>query len=196
MRSCTSHRCLNQRFQRLRPASLKRARDNTPAHANVEYRLSIFNRFILAAIGSVFITPAHFHSSARRLCANGGWRFAHSTEDMEMALRMQHEGHLIANAPRYHIPDAAHASGAFPPARAVDLRLVAQRGGYRHMIGNGKYGNLGYSSCPPRLSPSRRHLLFSTHRLERAHFASREICATIFRPVSHASFDLFISIQA
>ncbi len=68
---------------------------------NVEYRLSVFNRFMLAALGSAFITPGPFSifraSIVREL---GGWRYGYSTEDMEMALRMQQAGYLIGNAPK------------------------------------------------------------------------------------------------
>src|SRR6185312_3134906 len=67
----------------------------------VEYRLSIFNRFMLAALGSAFITPGPFSIFRAKIVRElGGWRYGYSTEDMEMALRMQEAGYLIGNAPK------------------------------------------------------------------------------------------------
>lgn len=121
---------------------------------HVEYRLSIFNRFILAALGSVFITPgpfSFFRTSVVR--ALGGWRYAHSTEDMEMALRMQASGHMIANAPKAVV----HTSTP-PTLRALFRQRVRWTYGwlrnavdYRHMIGNRRYGNLGLIILPSAL---------------------------------------------
>ena len=92
----------NQQISRLRRASVKEPETILQHMQNVEYRLSIFNRFILAAIGSVFITPGPFSFFRAKIVRElGGWRFAHSTEDMEMALRMQHEGHLSPTPTRY-----------------------------------------------------------------------------------------------
>lgn len=118
---------------------------------HVEYRLSIFNRFILAFLGSTFITPGPFSifrtSVIRKL---GGWRYAHSTEDMEMALRIQEAGHLIANAPR-----AAVHTYTPPHFRALIRQRVRWTYGwlrnaadYRHMIGNRRFGNLSAMILP------------------------------------------------
>lgn len=121
---------------------------------NVEYRLSVFNRFMFAALGSAFITPGPFSvfrtSVVREL---GGWREGHSTEDMEMALRMQAAGHLIANAPRAVV----HTSTP-PTVRRLFRQRVRWTYGflrnavdYRHMLGNRNYGNLGIIVLPAAL---------------------------------------------
>lgn len=118
---------------------------------NVEYRLSLFNRYILAALGSVFITPGPFSffraSVVRSL---GGWRYAHSTEDMEMALRFQEAGHLIANVPRAVV----HTSTPSTLPRLYRQRVRWTYGwlrnavDYKHMLGNWRYGNLGLLILP------------------------------------------------
>lgn len=118
---------------------------------NVEYRLSLFNRYILAALGSVFITPGPFSffraSVVREL---GAWRYAHSTEDMEMALRFQEAGHLIANAPKAIV----HTSTPSTLPRLYRQRVRWTYGwlrnavDYRHMLGNWRYGNLGLLILP------------------------------------------------
>jgi len=117
----------------------------------VEYRLSIFNRFMLAALGSAFITPGPFSifraSVIREL---GGWKHGHSTEDMEMALRMQEHGFLIANCP------AATVFTSTPPtfAKLFKQRVRWTYGflrnavDYRHMMGSHRYGNLGLFILP------------------------------------------------
>jgi cellulose synthase/poly-beta-1,6-N-acetylglucosamine synthase-like glycosyltransferase len=121
---------------------------------HVEYRLSLFNRFIFAVIGSVFITPGPFSifrtSVIREL---GSWRYAHSTEDMEMALRIQEAGHLIANAPR-----AIVYTNTPRTMRTLFRQRVRWTYGwlrnmvdYRRMLGNRKFGDLGIIVLPAAL---------------------------------------------
>lgn len=118
---------------------------------NVEYRLSLFNRFILAALGSAFITPGPFSIfRARTVRELGGWRYAHSTEDMEMALRIQEAGYMIANAPRARVHTATPAS--LPKLYRQRVRWtygwLRNAVDYRHMFGNLRYGNLGVIILP------------------------------------------------
>jgi cellulose synthase/poly-beta-1,6-N-acetylglucosamine synthase-like glycosyltransferase len=120
----------------------------------VEYRLSLFNRFMLAALGSAFITPGPFSifraSVVHKL---GGWKHGHATEDMEMALRIQHEGHLIANCP------AAVVYTSTPPTvkKLFKQRVrwtygfIRNAVDYRHMVGARQYGNLGMFILPTAL---------------------------------------------
>lgn len=117
----------------------------------VEYTLSLFNRFMMAALGSVFITPGPFSifrtSVVREL---GGWRHGHSTEDMEMALRLQVAGHLIANAPTAIV----HTTTPNTLARLFRQRVRWTYGwlrnavDYRHLFGNSRFGNLGLLVLP------------------------------------------------
>jgi cellulose synthase/poly-beta-1,6-N-acetylglucosamine synthase-like glycosyltransferase len=120
----------------------------------VEYRLSVFNRFMLASFGSAFITPGPFSifrtSIVRQL---GNWRHGYSTEDMEMALRMQDAGFLIANAPQAVV----HTSIPRTLRHLFNQRVRWTYGwlrnavDYRHMIGNHKYGNLSILILPSAL---------------------------------------------
>lgn len=121
---------------------------------HVEYRLSIFNRFMLAALGSVFITPGPFSifrtSVVREL---GGWREGHSTEDMEMALRIQAAGHLIANQPRavVHTSTPATLKGLFRQRVRWTYGWLRNAVDYRYMLGNFRFGNLGLVVLPSAL---------------------------------------------
>jgi cellulose synthase/poly-beta-1,6-N-acetylglucosamine synthase-like glycosyltransferase len=118
---------------------------------NVEYRLSLFNRFTFAGLGSLFIAPGPFSffrtSVVREL---GAWRYAHSTEDMEMALRMQDAGFLLANAPRaiVHTTTPRTFPGLFRQRVRWTYGWLRNAIDYRHMMGNHTFGNLGLIILP------------------------------------------------
>jgi cellulose synthase/poly-beta-1,6-N-acetylglucosamine synthase-like glycosyltransferase len=122
---------------------------------DAEYRLSVFNRFTLATLGSAFITPGPFSIFRTSVVREtGGWRHGHSCEDMEMALRMQDAGYLIGNA-----PGAVVYTGTPRNVRALFRQRVRWTYGflrnavdYKHMFGNGKYGNLGLIVLPTALT--------------------------------------------
>lgn len=116
-----------------------------------EYRISLFSRFMLAHLGSAFITPGPFSIYRTAVVREvGGWRYAHSTEDMEMALRIQDKGFLIANAPEATV----HTMTPRTVRALVKQRTRWAYGGmrnlmdFRHMIGNTAYGNLGLFVLP------------------------------------------------
>ena len=117
----------------------------------VEYNLSLFNRFMLASLGSAFITPGPFSIFRASVVKSlGGWRHGHSTEDMELALRIQQAGHLIANA-----PTAIVHTQTPPKVRALFRQRVRWTYGflrnavdYRSMFFNRSYGNLGLIILP------------------------------------------------
>lgn len=118
---------------------------------HVEYRLSIFNRFILAFLGATFITPGPFSIFRTAVIRSlGGWRYAHSTEDMEMALRIQEAGHLIANAPRavVHTLTPAHFRALFRQRVRWTYGWLRNAADFRHMIGNRRFGNLSAMVLP------------------------------------------------
>lgn len=121
---------------------------------HVEYQLSVFNRFMLAAIGSVFITPGPFSifraSVVREL---GGWNSGHSTEDMEMALRIQAAGHLIANQPQavVHTATPATLKGLYRQRVRWTYGWLRNAVDYRYMLGNKRFGNLGIIVLPSAL---------------------------------------------
>lgn len=119
---------------------------------NAEYTFGITLRHSLASINGLYVTPGPFSFYRRNIIKElGGFRHGHQTEDMEMALRLQHAGYKIENAPRARVytksPDTA-------------LRLIKQRtrwtsgflrnvlGEYRSLIGNNKHGVLGMLILP------------------------------------------------
>ncbi|MBI5470483.1 glycosyltransferase family 2 protein [Candidatus Kaiserbacteria bacterium] len=121
---------------------------------HVEYRLSIFNRFVLSALGSAFVAPGPFSIFRAHVVRDlGGWRHGHSTEDMEMALRIQARGFLIANVPgvRVHTTTPRTIRALFKQRVRWTYGFLRNAVDYRHMFGNTRYGNLGLLVLPTAL---------------------------------------------
>jgi cellulose synthase/poly-beta-1,6-N-acetylglucosamine synthase-like glycosyltransferase len=163
---------------------------------HVEYRLSLFNRFALSAIGSAFITPGPFSLFRAEVIRElGGWRHAHATEDMEMALRIQRSGHLIAN-----VPEAIVHTGTPRTLPALFRQRVRWTYGwlrnatdYRDMFGNRIYGNLGLLVLPSAIISIFAGMYFF---LRIVFFTIRWLIETLDRfqatgSYPHASFDPF-----
>lgn len=117
----------------------------------VEYRLALFNRFMLAGLGSTFITPGPFSFFRTAVVRElGGWRSAHSTEDMEMAMRIQEAGYAIANAPKVSVYTTAPHS--LPKLYRQRVRwtygFLQNLRDYRHMLGTTRFGHLGLFILP------------------------------------------------
>lgn len=118
---------------------------------HAEYVLGIALRHILAAVGGLYVTPGPFSIYRKStLQSIGGFRAAHQTEDMEIALRMQSEGWKIENAPTALV---------FTKAPRTPWRLIKQRTrwtsgflrnaiDYRRLFGNPRYGVLGLLVLP------------------------------------------------
>src|SRR3989338_7414709 len=118
---------------------------------NVEYRISIFNRYILSALGSAFITPGPFSIFRARVVRElGGWRHGHSTEDMELALRMQAFGHLIANAPgaTVHTTTPRTLRALFRQRVRWTYGFMRNALDYRRLFFTRSYGNPGILVLP------------------------------------------------
>ncbi len=163
---------------------------------NVEYRLSLFNRYITAALGAVFITPGPFSifraSAVKEL---GGWRYGHSTEDMEMALRMQNAGYWIANAPAATV----HTSTPFTFKHLYRQRVRWTYGwlrnaiDYRHMIGSPRFGNLGLIVLPTAIFSIGAGIFFFARIAWGMLDILRSEVLTIYfsRHLPHFTFDLY-----
>jgi cellulose synthase/poly-beta-1,6-N-acetylglucosamine synthase-like glycosyltransferase len=119
---------------------------------NAEYSFGITARHAIASINGLHVTPGPFsfyrHSVIKKL---GGFRYAHQTEDMEMALRIQEAGYEIENAPQARV---------YTKAPKTIKTLIKQRvrwttgflrnilGEYRGLIFNHEYGVLGMLILP------------------------------------------------
>ncbi len=189
---------LNEKIAAVTPGIHVRNPENVLQHMqNVEYRLSIFNRWIFAALGSVFITPGPFSFFRATVLRDlGGWRDGHSTEDMELALRIQLAGHLIANAPKAVVYTSTPRT-----LRTLFRQRVRWTYGwlrnamdYYYMIGNKKYGNLGLIVLPTAIISIFTGIYFFARI---SYYAIRALYRAIERTyyggvhVPSLSFDLF-----
>lgn len=163
---------------------------------NAEYNLSIFNRFMLAALGSVFITPGAFSIYRTRVVRDlGGWRHGHFTEDMELAMRMQTKGHRIANAPAATVYTATPKTLASLSRQRIrwTYGFVRNIADYRFMFGNRAYGNLGLIILPTALVS----IVTCIYFIFRMAWDAINILSNLFERVQitgsfpHPSFDLF-----
>ncbi len=117
----------------------------------VEYGWGVFVRKMLSYIGALYVTPGPFSIFRKEVFENlGGYRKAHLTEDLELALRMQTNRYKIANA---------HNAFVFTVAPNTVYKLYKQRlrwtygflkniSDYRFLFFKKKYGNLGVFILP------------------------------------------------
>ncbi|MBI4068307.1 glycosyltransferase family 2 protein [Candidatus Kaiserbacteria bacterium] len=119
-----------------------------------EYALSVFIRRAFASANAVFITPGPFSLFKRDVLKKiGGWKHAHGTEDMEIAMRLQQHHFTITNSPRTRVFTTAPKT-----VRALYKQRVRWTYGflmnmwdYRNMLGNRSFGALGTIVLPSAL---------------------------------------------
>ncbi|MES2314422.1 MAG: glycosyltransferase family 2 protein [Patescibacteria group bacterium] len=119
-----------------------------------EYLIGVFLRSILAELRALYVTPGPFSIFRKSVFEQiGYYRKAHNTEDMEMALRMQSHGLLIASA-----HDAViYTSSPRTPKKLYKQRVRWTSGflhnlrDYRGMLLNRKYSHLGGFVLPMML---------------------------------------------
>ncbi len=117
----------------------------------IEYVWGIFLRRMLASIDALYVTPGPFSIFRVTVFKElGGYRYAHQTEDMEMALRMQKNRYKIANSV------GAHVFTVVPPKfkplykqrRRWTYGYLKNAFDYREMYFNKKYGSIGLFILP------------------------------------------------
>src|SRR6185312_3617990 len=117
----------------------------------VEYSWGILLRRILASMNGLYVTPGPFSifrvSVFKEL---GGYRHAHHTEDMEMALRMQKHHYKIVNAHSAHVYTVApeKLSGLYKQRVRWVYGFLNNAIDYRDMYFNREYGNIGFFVLP------------------------------------------------
>lgn len=116
-----------------------------------EYNWSIFLRRMLASMGALYVTPGPFSIFRTRVFRElGGYKHAHMTEDMEMAMRMQKHHYKIVNS---------HGANVYTVTPPTLRGLVKQRSrwsygflnnafDYRALFFNKQYGHFGMFIMP------------------------------------------------
>ncbi len=117
----------------------------------VEYGWGILLRKMFSYLGAMYVTPGPFSIFRREVFENlGGYRHAHQTEDMEIAMRMQANHYTIVNS---------HNALVYTVAPRTLKKLYTQRVrwssgfikniiDYRFVFFKKKYGNLGMFILP------------------------------------------------
>ena len=117
----------------------------------MEYIWGVLFRRMLSSMGAMYVTPGPFSIFRSKVFQElGGYRHAHHTEDMEMALRMQKNGYKIVDSVGAHVFTVA-------PDKLKDLYKQRVRWSYgflnnaldyRDMYFNKKYGHVGMFILP------------------------------------------------
>ena len=117
----------------------------------IEYSWSIFLRRMLSSMGALYVTPGPFSIFRSRVFKElGGYKYAHMTEDMEMAMRLQKNGYKIVNSHGAHVYTVAPATlkGLIRQRARWSYGFLNNSYDYREMLFNKKYGNIGVFIMP------------------------------------------------
>lgn len=116
-----------------------------------EYMFGIFLRKVFHSLDAIYITPGPFSIFRRSVFIQiGGYRKAHNTEDMEIAMRMQKNGMKIGNAPKAFIYTVAPTGlrALYKQRLRWVYGFIKNAADYRDMYFNPRYGNLGMVVLP------------------------------------------------
>jgi len=167
---------------------------------NAEYSFGITMRHALASLNGLYVTPGPFSFYRRSIIEElGGFRYAHQTEDMEMALRIQMAGYEIENAPRARV---------YTKAPRTVRTLIKQRvrwttgflrnmlGDYRGMVFNRDHGVLGMLMLPAAiLAVGSSVVLFLVSLVQFVLNTTRAIQVQAGIPISYTLFNFNNSLD-
>ncbi len=117
----------------------------------IEYNWGILFRRVLASINGLYVTPGPFSIFRTQMLKDiGGYRHAHQTEDMELALRMHRNGLKISISQEAHIFTIAPAQlkGLYKQRVRWTYGFLKNAIDYKDMYFNKKYGTLGLFVLP------------------------------------------------
>ncbi len=118
---------------------------------SIEYRWGIFLRRMLSSLGALYITPGPFSIFRTRVFKElGGYREAHLTEDLEMALRLQKNRYKIVNSHNAQVYTVAPKNlGALVKQRVRwTYGFINNALDYRELFFNKRYGQVGIFILP------------------------------------------------
>ncbi len=117
----------------------------------VEYNWGILWRRVLASIDGLYVTPGPFSIFRTKTFKKiGGYRHAHHTEDLEMALRLQKHRMKISNAPGAYVYTVGPANwrGLYKQRVRWTYGFLNNAFDYREMFFNRKFGSIGIFVLP------------------------------------------------
>lgn len=117
----------------------------------IEYNWGIFLRRILASMDALYVTPGPFSIFRTQVFRDlGGYKHAHHTEDMEMALRMQKNRYRIVNSLSAHVYTVApgELKSLYKQRVRWTYGFMNNVIDYKEMFFNKKYGHIGFFILP------------------------------------------------
>jgi len=116
-----------------------------------EYRWGIFLRRMLSSMGALYVTPGPFSVFRSKIFKElGGFKYAHLTEDMEMALRLQKNRYRIVNSHNAHVYTVTpkRLRGLIKQRVRWTYGFINNIIDYRDLIFNKRYGHIGLFILP------------------------------------------------
>jgi cellulose synthase/poly-beta-1,6-N-acetylglucosamine synthase-like glycosyltransferase len=117
----------------------------------VEYGWGVLFRHILSKLGAIYVTPGPFSIFRREVFIKlGGYKQAHMTEDLELALRLQIAGYKIGNAPDAFVYTVApkNVKALFKQRLRWTYGFIKNVIDYKQIYFKPRYGNLGMIILP------------------------------------------------
>lgn len=173
------------------------ARGVIQAVQKAEYGLAIFVRNVFAQLDSLFITPGPFSFFRKSVIDEvGPWRHAHSTEDLEMCMRLQQHHKKVTNEPLAVVHTTAPRTlyQLFKQRVRWTYGFIKNAVDYAFMFFNPRYGTLGLVVLPISvISLISAIVLFSALIWNTLVFIAQEIVRfqTVGISPSVPTFDLF-----
>jgi len=117
----------------------------------VEYGWGTFVRKMLSYLGAMYVTPGPFSIFRTELFAElGGYRHAHQTEDMELALRLQTNHYKMVNAHNARVYTVAPRTlgKLYKQRLRWTYGFIKNTFDYKFLLFRKEYGNLGMFVLP------------------------------------------------
>ncbi len=117
----------------------------------VDFELQIYVKKMLSFVNAIHVTPGPFSIFRKEVFEKiGPFRHAHTTEDQEIALRMQQNNMKIE-----HAPDAYVYTNTLKTVKALYKQrtrwiygFIRNALDYRHLLFRKRYGNIGFITLP------------------------------------------------
>lgn len=134
------------------PTIISNTEENIVQRAQkADYELQIYVKKMLGFVNAIHVTPGPFSIFRKEVFEKiGPYRHAHTTEDQEIALRMQQHRMKIEHAPdAYVLTNTPKTVKALYKQRARWIYgFIRNALDYRHLFFKKKYGNVGFITLP------------------------------------------------
>ncbi len=119
-----------------------------------EYEMQIYMKKMLSLVNAIHVTPGPFSIFRKEVFDKiGPYKHAHTTEDIEIALRMQKNGMKIENAPDsiVYTNTPTTIKALYKQRKRWMYGFIRNSLDYKKLIFSKKYGNIGFINLPLNL---------------------------------------------